>query len=1028
MGKVVLAPNRAKRTKRGGAASCREARRLCVCLQPLHRRHCRVNMVEQKKGTKQATMFSFFSPTKPGQESDENAADLEPKSVATKRPRSESSPAKTETNAANSTDKMESVDQKKATPVKPKARGRPKGKAKGKTKASPKAKAKPRKKRQPVRFVSPHAAMNSEDEDEDLDDDEDVFNTPEAKRARAELESGGDIVPAGAPISDDAIVDDSDVVDVSGNAITTETVADAQDTVEEAEAKESAAAGNVVDLTTAKTTSESTKTRGRTAAARSNKTAAKTPTKRQQKMKEKVAEAKPVPVEPLDPAIQARVDTYKLKTDELTRQYTELLQSEQESDVIMQEIYGAGLDRDLDVTVDHDKAQQALAETWQKLRDHAHASSTADAVVLPSSVEFPHEVKCLIVKGIQGKTMSLSAITSQLLALFKKDLEAEDVDMEATEITSSSDSEKLDNTAILAMEMEIKMLAQRTLYGVKPAKANIFEDTSVDALWVWEVGNLDKYFQDAAQKTIKRMRKNRKRLGQQLKALARVIQLLHQKPVDEAKVSAEEAKIGKFGFAVDTELQKAKTRETKVQEKRSATEEKKRHEKERQQAKEAKDEEKRKREREEQEQKAATSKKFKAFFESSKANDAGSSDAAIDMTGDQDTAESSNVDRSKSTKIAQMDAAFSFVGSSSSGAVESSQLAIFSSLKGQRDATKKQAVELPLLGWSSRRHRDSKLGVMKLLQFYENSRPAYYGTYSTRSPVFRGGRRPLAQFAKFDYSVDSDDEWEEEEPGESLSDDDNDGEESDEDNLDYGDQWLAYEDEVDYMDGVDAEDDTMEHGEGPSSPTKHKLPSQLQKKRVKAKAVKPAKLETQILGPFWCLEESKDCTDHLSGLAGELLCEPVFESTMMRKAREYEEEQKRLEAVRLEQQRKKDQLQEQEKAKKKKVEQAKQKTETAACTEKQAGTAKNTTSQKATPQKPKTQKSPAKTPITSPSTTKTTSATSPSPAKPSGSQIDSFFKKMTGPVLVPPKPQQPKPQPEDNGKTKDGSVEIISVD
>ncbi|KUF91253.1 Chromatin assembly factor 1 subunit A [Phytophthora nicotianae] len=899
-------------------------------------------------------MFSFFSPTKPGQESDENAADLEPKSVATKRPRSESSPAKTETNAANSTDKMESVDQKKATPVKPKARGRPKGKAKGKPKASPKAKAKPRKKRQPVRFVSPHAAMNSEDEDEDLDDDEDVFNTPEAKRARAELESGGDIVPAGAPISDDAIVDDSDVVDVSGNAITTETVADAQDTVEEAEAKESAAAGNVVDLTTAKTTSESTKTRGRTAAARSNKTAAKTPTKRQQKMKEKVAEAKPVPVEPLDPAIQARVDTYKLKTDELTRQYTELLQSEQESDVIMQEIYGAGLDRDLDVTVDHDKAQQALAETWQKLRDHAHASSTADAVVLPSSVEFPHEVKCLIVKGIQGKTMSLSAITSQLLALFKKDLEAEDVDMEATEITSSSDSEKLDNTAILAMEMEIKMLAQRTLYGVKPAKANIFEDTSVDALWVWEVGNLDKYFQDAAQKTIKRMRKNRKRLGQQLKALARVIQLLHQKPVDEAKVSAEEAKIGKFGFAVDTELQKAKTRETKVQEKRSATEEKKRHEKERQQAKEAKDEEKRKREREEQEQKAATSKKFKAFFESSKANDAGS--------------------------------------------------------------------------WSSRRHRDSKLGVMKLLQFYENSRPAYYGTYSTRSPVFRGGRRPLAQFAKFDYSVDSDDEWEEEEPGESLSDDDNDGEESDEDNLDYGDQWLAYEDEVDYMDGVDAEDDTMEHGEGPSSPTKHKLPSQLQKKRVKAKAVKPAKLETQILGPFWCLEESKDCTDHLSGLAGELLCEPVFESTMMRKAREYEEEQKRLEAVRLEQQRKKDQLQEQEKAKKKKVEQAKQKTETAACTEKQAGTAKNTTSQKATPQKPKTQKSPAKTPITSPSTTKTTSATSPSPAKPSGSQIDSFFKKMTGPVLVPPKPQQPKPQPEDNGKTKDGSVEIISVD
>ncbi|KAG6950528.1 hypothetical protein JG687_00014199 [Phytophthora cactorum] len=993
----------------------------------------------QKKGAKQATMFSFFSPKKPGQESDENAADSEPKSVAAKRPRSNSPPATKKVSAATSTDKAGSVDQKKAATAKPKAKSKPRAKAKGKTKASPKAKAKPRKKRQPVRFVSPHAAANSEEEDgDDLNDDEDVFNTPEAKRARAELESGGEIVPAGAPISDDAIVEASDVVDISGeDTTTTETVADAEDT--DAGEGIDVATEDVVGLTAAsandaaKPTTNVKNTSGKAAKlppARSNKTTGKTATKRQQKMKEKAAaEAKPIPVEPLEPAIQARVDTYKLKTDELTRQYTELLQSKQESDAIMQDIYGVGLDRDLDVTVDHDKAQQALAETWQKLRDHTHSSSsTVDAVVVLSTVEFPHEVKSLIVKGIQGKTISLSELTSQLRASFKKDLEADDVDMEATETTSTSDSEKLDSAASLAMEMEIKMLAQRTPHGVRPAKANVFEDTSVDALWVWEVGNLEKYFRDEAQKTIKRMRKNRKRLGQQLKTLSRVIQLLHQKPVDEAKVSAEEAKIGKFGFMIDAELQKAKTRETKEQEKRNAAEEKKRHDKERQQAKEAKDEEKRKREREEEEKKKAVSskrqKRFIAFFGTS-SNNAGSSEAAIDMTADQDTEEASHADESDSAKIVRMDAAFAFVGSSgdvtssssSIGAVDSSQMSIFSSLKNKRDANKKHADDLsPGGGWSSRRYRDPNLGVMKLLQFYENSRPAYYGTYSSRSPLFRGGRRPLAQYAKFDYSVDSDDEWEEEEPGESLSDDDNDGEESDEDNLDYGDQWLAYEDEVDYMDGVDAEDDPMDRGEGPSSPMKHKLPSQLQKKRVKAKAVKPAKLEPQILGPFWCIDKE------------------MFESTMMRKAREYEEEQKRLEAVRQEQQRKKEQQQEQDKmkAQEKKDEETKPKTEATVTKPAEKTTpAKATTSQKATgskttPQKPTAQKSPAKTPAAAPSTAKIASATSPSPAKPSGPPIDSFFKKMAGPVPVPSKPQQPKTQPAET--TKDGSVEIISVD
>uniref|UniRef100_A0A8C7JLI2 Chromatin assembly factor 1, subunit A (p150) n=1 Tax=Oncorhynchus kisutch TaxID=8019 RepID=A0A8C7JLI2_ONCKI len=60
-------------------------------------------------------------------------------------------------------------------------------------------------------------------------------------------------------------------------------------------------------------------------------------------------------------------------------------------------------------------------------------------------------------------------------------------------------------------------------------------------------------------------------------------------------------------------------------------------------------------------------------------------------------------------------------------------------------------------------------GRMKLLQFRENYRPAYWGTWRKNSPHI-SPRCPLRQDKDLlDYEVDSDEEWEEEEPGESLS-------------------------------------------------------------------------------------------------------------------------------------------------------------------------------------------------------------------------------------------------------------------
>ncbi|XP_044273462.1 chromatin assembly factor 1 subunit A [Varanus komodoensis] len=79
-----------------------------------------------------------------------------------------------------------------------------------------------------------------------------------------------------------------------------------------------------------------------------------------------------------------------------------------------------------------------------------------------------------------------------------------------------------------------------------------------------------------------------------------------------------------------------------------------------------------------------------------------------------------------------------------------------------------------------------RFGRMKLLQFCENHRPAYWGTWNKKSSSI-GPRNPWAKDEKLlDYEVESDEEWEEEEPGESLShsegdDDEEGGEEEDDD-------------------------------------------------------------------------------------------------------------------------------------------------------------------------------------------------------------------------------------------------------
>ncbi|KAK8477423.1 hypothetical protein V6N13_042800 [Hibiscus sabdariffa] len=86
-------------------------------------------------------------------------------------------------------------------------------------------------------------------------------------------------------------------------------------------------------------------------------------------------------------------------------------------------------------------------------------------------------------------------------------------------------------------------------------------------------------------------------------------------------------------------------------------------------------------------------------------------------------------------------------------------------------------VERLVDGWEEQSPDVKKCCVRKqLLQFDKSHRPAFYGIWPKKSIVVRP-RCPWRKDPDLDYDVDSDEEWEEEEPGESLSDCDKDDEE-----------------------------------------------------------------------------------------------------------------------------------------------------------------------------------------------------------------------------------------------------------
>ncbi|KAL5278331.1 CHAF1A family protein [Megaselia abdita] len=148
----------------------------------------------------------------------------------------------------------------------------------------------------------------------------------------------------------------------------------------------------------------------------------------------------------------------------------------------------------------------------------------------------------------------------------------------------------------------------------------------------------------------------------------------------------------------------------------------------------------------------------------------------------------------------------------------------------------------------------------KYFRFIENRRPPFYGTWRKSSKLI-GPRTPFGKDTTFfDYEIDSDDEWEEEEPGESLhgSDDEKDKEESEDDDYDIDNKWLVPHG---HLSDEELGDEDMEDTSREAQKAKLKVLQQEFDQKMKKKT---EKLKPRLIGVIWADENGnkpESCPD-----------------------------------------------------------------------------------------------------------------------------------------------------------------------
>lgn len=134
----------------------------------------------------------------------------------------------------------------------------------------------------------------------------------------------------------------------------------------------------------------------------------------------------------------------------------------------------------------------------------------------------------------------------------------------------------------------------------------------------------------------------------------------------------------------------------------------------------------------------------------------------------------------------------------------------------------------------------------KLLKFEENRRPAYFGTWRKVSKCINP-RRPFAEDKEFfDYEVDSDDDWEEEEQGESITGSDDEDKENDSEN--------EYEVDNEFFvpHGHLSEDEMDDEENSKLSPESHKAKLKLLKNEFDEEMkCKTQKIKPRVIGCIW---------------------------------------------------------------------------------------------------------------------------------------------------------------------------------
>lgn len=133
----------------------------------------------------------------------------------------------------------------------------------------------------------------------------------------------------------------------------------------------------------------------------------------------------------------------------------------------------------------------------------------------------------------------------------------------------------------------------------------------------------------------------------------------------------------------------------------------------------------------------------------------------------------------------------------------------------------------------------------KYLYFHENQRPPYFGTWRKKSKLIKP-RKPLAQDDIMNYEVDSDDEWEEEDPGESLRGSDDEDKENDSGN--------EYEVDNEFFvpHGHLSEDELDDEENAAFSPEAQKVKLKLLKNEFDEEMkAKTQKIKPRLIGCIW---------------------------------------------------------------------------------------------------------------------------------------------------------------------------------